>query len=338
MSCRGLWWGTLLAPEVGLGPLLMRLGFVAGVVFALVVIVAQGRHLLMAQAPVDSFRADLTALDRHTTKSASSTSLVPAFAAPTGRSPADNAAPDMRTRFDVGFAIQPALNAEYVEAVKLIIPPPPQTELGLQGADPRRLRTNFQRGVTAMRGDVQDQIANGARLVSVAAVLGYKPARTLIAQRYPSSSVIRSAVTSTEAIRYSLDPLVISGAKSEGNRNFLVLLASYFSGRQALQEYATDLLAVLHDDRRLQTDEGLQLLLTLLARVRGACTAIAMTIVKARTVTAPECSPALRLQVQNYVHVQPAPGLEAESRRQALRFLDDALTADHSVARSPAAD
>jgi hypothetical protein len=326
--------GTLLAREVGLGPLLVRLGVVAGFLLALVVLVAQGRHLLTAQAPVD--RADLTASDRHITKSASSTSLLPAFAAPTGTSPADNAAPDMRTRFDAGFAIRPPLDADYVVAAKLMVPPPPQTELGLQVVDPRLLRNNFQRGVTAMHGDVEDEIDTGARLVSVAAVLGYKPARLLIAQRYPSSSVIRSAVTSAEAIRYSLDPLVISGG--EGNRNFLVLLASYFSGRQALQNYADDLLAVLRDDRRLQTDEGLQLLLTLLARVRGACTAIAMTIVKARPMTGPECSTALRLQVKNYIHVNPESGLEAESRRRALRLLDNVLNTDGSIARSPASD
>jgi hypothetical protein len=249
-----------------------------------------------------------------------------------------SAASDMRTRFDAVFVNQPPLDANSVEAAKLMIAPPPQTELGLQGVDPRLLRNNFQRGVTAMHGDVENEIAAGARLVSIAAILGYKPARVLITQRYPSSSVIRSAVTSAEAIRYSLDPLVISGDKSEGNRNFLVLLASYFSGRQALQNYADDLLAVLRDDRRLQTDEGLQLLLTLLARVRGACTAIAITIVKARTMTGPECSPALRLQVKNYVHVNPESGLEAESRRRALRLLDNVLSAEGSVARSQASD
>jgi len=331
--------GTLLAPEVRFGQLLVRFGLVAGVVVALVVIVAQSRNLIATKAPVDSLPAAAKASDKHLTKPASSANSVSALPSPAAdKSPTDSAAPDMRTRFDAGFSIQSANNSDYLEAAKLMIAAPPQIELGLQGVDPRRLRANFQRGFTAMRSDVEDQITAGARLVSVAASLGYEPARVLIAQRYPSSSIIRSTVSSAAAVRYSLDPLLISGAKSEGNRNFLVLLASYFSGRQALHDYATDLLAVLGDDQRLQAGERLELLFNLLAHVRGACTAIAMAIVKARTVTGPECSPGLELQVENYIHTTPSPGLEAESRRQALRLLDNPSDAERSVVRSPAAD
>lgn len=330
--------GTLLAPEVGFGHLLVRLGLVAVVVVALVIIVAQSRNLIATNAPLDSIPAAATASDKRLTKPASP-AKVPALASPAAdKSPTDSAAPDIRTRFDAGFSIQSTNNSDYLEAAKLMIAASPQIELGLQGVDPRRLRANFQRGFTAMRSDVEDQITTGARLVSVAASLGYEPARVLIAQRYPSSSIIRSAVSSTAAVRYSLDPLLISSAKSEGNRNFLVLLASYFSGRQALQDYATDLLAVLGDDQRLQAGKRLELLLNLLAHVRGACTAIAMTIMKARTVTGPECSPGLELQIENYIHTTPAPGLEAQSRRQALRLLDNAADSESPVARSPAAD
>src|SRR5437660_8314646 len=99
---RVFWWGTLLAREIGLGPLLVRLGLVAGCLIALVVLVAQSRHLLTAKAPVNSIPAEATASDKHT------------------KSPADNAASDMRTRFDAGFAMQPANNVDYVEAAKLM--------------------------------------------------------------------------------------------------------------------------------------------------------------------------------------------------------------------------
>ena len=299
----------MLARGVGLGPLLARLSLVAGLVLALVAIVGESRHWLPTKAPVDSMAAQPTASDKHL-KSAPS--------------PKPSAGPDRRTRLDVGVAISPGNNSDYHEAAKLVIPAPPQTELGLQDVDPRRLRASFQRGFTAMRSDVENQISTGARWVSVAAILGYEPARVLIALRYPSSSIIRSTVSSAEAVRYSLDPLLISSTKSEGNRNFLVLLASYFSGRQALQDYATDLLAVLGDDQRLQTRERLELLLSLLARVRGTCTAIAMAIVKARTVSGPECSARLQWQIENSIHGTPPSGLEAESRRLALRLLDNA--------------
>jgi hypothetical protein len=247
------------------------------------------------------------------------------------------ATPDSTARFDSGFSIAPNNNADYLQAAKLIIQPPPQTELALQGVDPRRLRANFQRGVIALRSDGEGQIATGARLVSVVAILGYEPARLLISQRYPASSIIRSTVSSTEAVRYSLDPLVIPGAKSEGNRNFLVLLASYFSGRHALSAYATDLLAVLRDDQRLQTVDRLQLLFSLLARVRGACTAVAKAIVQTRTMAAPECSSELQVQVENYLRTTPLRGLEAQSRRQALRLLDSGEL-ERSVVALPAAE
>ncbi len=40
----------------------------------------------------------------------------------------------------------------------------------------------------------------------------------------------------------------MAGEESGGSRGFLVLLAPYFSGRQALAGYAADLLAALRDD------------------------------------------------------------------------------------------
>jgi hypothetical protein len=254
------------------------------------------------------------------------------------RSSAVSAAPDLKTRFDAGFSIQPTNNPDYVAAAKLMIPPPPQTELGLQGIDPRRLRASFQRGMIAMQSDVEDEKVSGARLVSAAAILGYGPARVLVAQRYPSSSAIRSAVSSAEVVRYSLDPLIIAGVSSEANRNFLVLLAAYFSGRQALADYANDLLAGLRDDKRLQTGERLQLLLRLLSRVRGPCTAIATTVGKALPATGPECSPALQEQIENYIHVTGPPGFEAEARRHALRLLDNSADTGRPVASTPASD
>jgi hypothetical protein len=123
-------------------------------------------------------------------------------------------------------------------------------------------------------------------------------------------------------VRYSLDPLFVPGQQSESNRIFLVLLASYFSGRHELPAYATDLLASLSDDQRLQTEERLKSLLGLLARVPGACTALSHAVVKARTVTGPECSPGLQLQLENFIRLTEPIGLEARSRRQALQLLE----------------
>jgi hypothetical protein len=214
------------------------------------------------------------------------------------------------------------VNTDLRMAEKLMVPAPPQTDLALQGIDPRRLRASFQRGMAAMQSNDSDAtIKEGAGLVSMAAALGYEPARVTIAQQYPRSSIIRSAVSSAEAVRYSLDPLFVSGPQSESNRFFLVLLASYFSGRHELPAYATDLLATLSDDRRLQTEDSLKSLLGLLARVPGACTALAHAVVKSRAVTGPECSPGLQLQLENFIRLTAPVGLEARSRRQALQLL-----------------
>jgi hypothetical protein len=214
------------------------------------------------------------------------------------------------------------VNADLRLAEKLMVPAPPQTDLALQGIDPRRLRASFQRGMAVMQSYDSDATMNqGAELVSIAAVLGYEPARVAIVQQYPRSSIIRSAVSSAEAVRYSLDPLFILGPQSESDRIFLVLLASFFSGRHELPAYATDLLATLSDDRRLQTADSLKSLLGLLARVPGACTALSQAAVKARTVTGPECSPGLQLQLENFIRLTAPAGLEARSRRQALRLL-----------------
>jgi hypothetical protein len=215
------------------------------------------------------------------------------------------------------------VNADLRMAEKLMVPAPPQTDLALQVIDPRLLRASFQRGLAAMQGNYSNATTEeGAGLVSMAAVLGYEPARVTIAQEYPRSSVIRSAVSSAEAVRYSLDPLFVPGPQSESNRFFLVLLASYFSGRHELPAYATDVLATLSDDRRLQTEDSLKSLLRLLARVPGACTALAHAVVKARTVTGPECSPGLQLQLENFIRLTAPVGLEARSRRQALQLLE----------------
>jgi hypothetical protein len=215
------------------------------------------------------------------------------------------------------------LEADLRIAEKLMVPAPPQTDLALQGIDPRRLRASFQRSMTAMQSNDSDATTKeGAELVSMAAALGYEPARVTVVKEYPRSTIIRSAVSSAEAVRYSLDPLFVQGPQSESNRIFLVLLASYFSGRHELPAYATDLLATLSDDRRLQTEDSLKSLLGLLARVPGACTALSHAVVKARTVTGPECSPGLQLQLENFIRLTTPLGLEARSRRQALQLLE----------------
>ena len=214
----------------------------------------------------------------------------------------------------------------------MMIPAPPETELALQGIDPRRLRASFQRGTAAMQryvdgepmvdGSHDEQKIEGARLVNVAAILGYEPARALIARDYPRSHIIRSALSANEAVRYSLDPLFTSGTPSDGNRALgLTLLAAYFSGRHELGAFAVYIIEALRDDRRLQTVDRINFLLNQLAHVRGACIAISRAISPTRIQIGEDCPPALQQEIQLFVRVAAPTGREADSRRQALSML-----------------
>ena len=224
----------------------------------------------------------------------------------------------------------PRVDRALIEAAAMMIDAPPETELALQGVDPRRLRADFQRGIAAMQsytddepivdGSHDEQRIEGARLVSVAAILGYEPARALIARDYPRSHVIRAALSANEAVRYALDPLFTSGARIEGN-SALILLAAYFSGRRELRAFADYVIQALRDDRRLQTEDRINFLLSQLARVRGACMAISRAISPTLIATGEDCPAGLKQQVQLFVHVAAPAGREAESRRQALSLL-----------------
>lgn len=219
-----------------------------------------------------------------------------------------------------------------VEAAAMMIPAPPETELALQGIDPRRLRASFQRGTAAMQKYVEDEPMvdrsqderkiEGARLVNAAAVLGYGPARLLIARDYPRSHVIRAALSAEAAVRYSLDPLFAAGTPSEGNRA-LTFLAAYFAGRHELNDFALYLMESLRADRRLQTEERINLLLNQLTPVRGVCRAISQAISPMQIPSGGDCSPALQQQIQLFVHVATSTEREAESRRQALLMLSN---------------
>jgi hypothetical protein len=254
-----------------------------------------------------------------------------------------SSAPDFATAFALPPAATPAgaensnsaaFALDSAAAAKLMIPPPPQTAPSLQNVDPRQLASIFKHGKAAMESDYDDETkSTGARQANIAAILGYEPARVVLARGYPQSQIVRATVSSSEAVRYSLDPLIISGPQSEANQSFVALLAAYFSGRHEFEAYANDLLAALSDDRRLQTADRLQALLNQLSRVSGACIALSRVVIKAQTVSSAECSSALQLQIQKYLSDTAPAGLEAESRRQALLMLVHVNAAEHAVVR-----
>jgi len=292
--------------------LLVRLGLVLGLVMVGIVL-------------LEEFRPPAT------TKAASTPSSSPVVAASIpSSSPAVPPTNDIVSNVPRADENAPRVDRALVEAATMTIAAPPETELALQGTDPRRLRANFQRGTAAMQRYVDDELKGdgsqdkqkieGARLVNIAAILGYEPARVLIARDYPRSHIIRSALSAEEAVRYSLDPLFTSGTPSEGDRA-LTLLAAYFSGRHELGDFAAYIVQSLRDDRRLQTEDRINFLINQLAHVRGACTAISRAISPTQISTGGDCPPALQQQMLLFVHVAGSAGRDAESRRQALSML-----------------
>ncbi len=213
------------------------------------------------------------------------------------------------------------VDPDFVAASRMMISPPPDTDNALRDIDPRRLRRSFARAKAMLTATSDEQNIAGAHLVNVAAVLGYEPARALIARDYPTSHIIRTAVAAPEAVRFSLDPIL--RGHSDNDSAFMALLAAYFAGRDQLAAYATYLLDAFADDRRLQSADSIKSLLTELARVPAVCIAIAHTLVHARTVTGPPCSSGLQLQMQNYLNKTQPPGLEPQSRRLALALLQN---------------
>lgn len=291
--------------------LLVRLGLVLGLVVVGVVLLEQ-------------FRPPAT------TKAASIPSSSPVVAASTSSSPAVLRTNDILSNVPRVDENAPRVDRALVEAATMTIAAPPETPLALQGTDPRQLRANFQRGTAAMQRYVDDELKGdgsqekqkieGARLVNIAAILGYEPARVLIARDYPRSHIIRSALSAEEAVRYSLDPLFTSGTPSEGDRA-LTLLAAYFSGRHELGDFAAYIIQSLRDDRRLHTEDRINFLINQLAHVRGACTAISRAISPTQISTGGDCPPALQQQMLLFVRVAGSAGHETETRRQALSIL-----------------
>jgi hypothetical protein len=122
-----------------------------------------------------------------------------------------------------------------------------------------------------------------------------------------------------DAVRYSLDSLFVSDA-ADASGHLVTSLATYFSTRHELKEFAIHFIEAVRDDRRLQTDNRIRSWLAVLARIRGACAAVA-NVISAKRVPGPECPLALQGQIQHFVRDVTPAGRDSQSRRQALFIL-----------------
>jgi hypothetical protein len=109
--------------------------------------------------------------------------------------------------------------------------------------DPRTMRAIVDRGVVAYASAKTDaERARGARLIQTAALMGYPPARDLLARNYPQSEAVRSVVPATDVIRYALGPVMDVTATSEDSKQIFLALGNHFALQGQLDLSATQIL------------------------------------------------------------------------------------------------
>src|SRR6478735_5441208 len=194
---------------------------------------------------------------------------------------------------------------------------PPATARKAPGTDPRLIRTIVDRGVVEYAAAKTDaDRAKGARLIQAAALVGYPPARGLLARNYPQSGAVRSVVPARDVLRSALGPVMDVAATSEDSQQIFVALGQHFAFQGELDVFDSQILDSLRGDARPHLNSRVDTLLDLLARVPGACGALARLVPGASKVADQECL--LGETLRKYIETtQPAPA-EEESKGRAL--------------------
>ena len=143
------------------------------------------------------------------------------------------------------------IDPDPVASFRQLIALPPGTAREAPRIDPRRIRTIVDRGVVEYASAKTDgDRARGARLIQTAALVGYPPARDLLARNYPQSEAVRSVVPAKDVIRYALDPVM--AATSEDSKQIFLALGQHFAVQGQLDVFATEILEFMHGDSRPQ--------------------------------------------------------------------------------------
>ncbi len=161
--------------------------------------------------------------------------------------------------------------------------------------------------------------ARGAGLIQTAALVGYPPARDLLARNYPQSEAVRSVVPAKDVIRYALGPVMDAAATAEEKQIFLAL-GQHFAKQGQLDLFASQIFSSLGGDSRPQLGYRIDTLLDLLARVPGACGALARLVPAASEAADRECSFSQNLR-KHIETTAPAREEEEESKRRGLFML-----------------
>jgi len=183
-------------------------------------------------------------------------------------------------------------------------------------ADPRKLREMMDRGVVAYASaSTREAQARGAKLIQLAAQQGYGPARDLIARNYPRSEAMQSVVPAADALSYTLQLVTDEARESDDSKAIFAALVEHAAASGTMRALVRQLVDALRADRRPRLSHRLDVILALLARTRGACTAVAQIIATTNDGSEGECSPALSQGLLSYIQSAGPAGGEPEARR-----------------------
>src|SRR5262245_6589434 len=220
-------------------------------------------------------------------------------------------------------AVVTPVDPDPVASFRQLIALPPGSTREPPRIDPRKVRAIVDRGVVEYASARTDgDRARGARLIQTAALVGYPPARNLLARNYPQSEAVRSVVPAMDVIRYALGPVMDVAATSEDSKQIFLALGQQFALQGELDLFASQVLDSLRGDSRPQLIHRVDTLLDLLARVPGACGALARLLPGADKAADQEClfSENLRKVIET---ARPSTAQEEESKRRGLLMLNE---------------
>jgi hypothetical protein len=190
-------------------------------------------------------------------------------------------------------------------------------DVGVQ-IDPRKLINLMNAGVAKYTSEPDEaNRAKGARLIQIAALVGYETARNLIVTSYPRAASIRTAVPASDVILYAVDLLM---RQADASMQF-VALANYFSGRGEAPRFAKIVVDVARDSASLREPEKFNRLFKSLSRVRGACSSLKRVISRDPTIDENECSGALQASLFGYIKENAPTGLERDARIRGIELM-----------------
>jgi hypothetical protein len=217
-------------------------------------------------------------------------------------------------------AMTPPVDPDPIASFRDLVAGPPDTAREAPHIDARRVRTLVDRGVVEYASAKTDgDRAKGAGLIQTAALLGYPPARDLLARNYPQSEAVRSVVPAKDVIRYALGPVMDAVATGEDSKQIFLALGQHFALQGQVDLFATQILSSLRGDSRPQLGYRIDTLLDLLARVPGACGAVARLIPGEREAADRECT--FSQNLRKHIETTAPAREEEESKRRGLLML-----------------